>query len=270
VRELQFTRALGGWRFDACALAEQILDCDLLLCLNPWHGPDTSNLLHHLPDAESIGFFRGFHHQIACDYHGHAIDMAFAIPAYLDSTLVPAQFAGPPAISPSTIARAQEFRRCHVRSEFSLFVHTDTRPQKCWPPERFAQAINRFLRDHSDFTALIVDLHKRWIGDVEFADRVVPFSLPLDVSLALLRDCDLFLGVDSCHLHAADLFGVPGVALFGPTRCRRWGYRFTDHWHLQGAQRMDSIGVDDVFTALRRLALSARSHYQRTTCQGST
>lgn len=40
--------------------------------------------------------------------------------------------------------------------------------------------------------------------------------LRLGVALALVSLSDLFLGVDSCMLHMADLCRVPGVGLFGP------------------------------------------------------
>ena len=189
-----------------------------------------------------------------CDYQGHAVDMAFAVPAYLDPTLRAEDFSGPPAVSEFASATARAFLRRRARSQFSLFVHMDTKPEKRWPRDRFAQALQRFLSEFPNFTAFVVNIRSEPIWPMEFPDRVVLFSLSLDATLALLRECDLFLGVDSCHLHAADLFRVPGVALFGPTSCRRWGYRFTDHWHLQGGEQMEVIGVSDVCTALRQLA----------------
>jgi ADP-heptose:LPS heptosyltransferase len=83
---------------------------------------------------------------------------------------------------------------------------------------------------------------------------VVPLRLPLDACFAVLSESDLFLGIDSCHLHAADLFRIPAVGLFGPTTARRWGVRFPPHWHFQGNGSTDAIGPGEVADALGRLA----------------
>jgi ADP-heptose:LPS heptosyltransferase len=253
VYEVNLQRAGKGWNFDPWDLVHRIGKCDLLLCLNPWHNGSTSELLAALPRISSVGFFREFRHHLPCDYQGHAMDMGFAVPAFLDQTLRLADFSQPPVLPLSALISAREFKRAHATTPRTLFVHADTYPAKRWRPDRFARVLDRFLREFPDFTALVVDRGERF-GSPRFHERMLPFNLPLDVSFALLGEADLFLGVDSCHLHAADLFRVPSVALFGPTSCRRWGYKFAEHWHLQGSGRMDDIGVDDVSKALNSLA----------------
>jgi len=100
----------------------------------------------------------------------------------------------------------------------------------------------------------VVDVRGEGICRRRSSDRIAPVNLPLDACFALLRDSQLFLGVDVCHLHAADLFRVPGVALFGASTSRRWGYKFCKHRHLQSSGNMNEIGVDDVYEALSSLA----------------
>jgi aspartyl/asparaginyl beta-hydroxylase (cupin superfamily) len=252
--------ASTGFTFDARVLAKHIGECDLILSINPWHTDNVSELLGLFPQAESIGFFPNFRHSLPCDYEANAVDMAFAVPAALYSGLRVADYSQPPAISEKALEAARAFRRRAPRWSRTLFLHTDTKPEKMWRAERFDRVIDRFLQDFPDFGILTVDVRGSSVRENRYQGRMVPLTLPLDVCFALLSKCDLFLGIDSCHIHAADLFRVPGVGLFGPTTSRRWGYRFTDHLHVQGLGSMDSIGVEEVGEALstfaRRLYMS--------------
>ena len=88
-------------------------------------------------------------------------------------------------------------------------------------------------------------------------DRVIPScGLSLDFALALIAEADLFVGIDSSFLHAADLFRVPGVGMFGPTAPSEWGFRFARHRHVCGKGTMTTIGVPSVVAALNALASS--------------
>jgi hypothetical protein len=62
-----------------------------------------------------------------------------------------------------------------------------------WGASRFRQDLDKFLARYPEFIAL---------------------DLPLPVAMAVIRDSDLFLGVDSCMLHAADFFRLPGKSAF--------------------------------------------------------
>jgi len=54
-------------------------------------------------------------------------------------------------------------------------------------------------------------------------------------------------------LHAADLYRVPGVGLFGPTDPREFGFRFNTSVHLTGGPFMEDIPVESVADALDSL-----------------
>jgi ADP-heptose:LPS heptosyltransferase len=257
IHEIEFRMTGNGWIFDAETLARLIENCDLFLSINPWHTRSVTDLLTRIRNVESIGFFAHYRHRLTCDYTGHAIDMAFAIPASLNRALKLDDFSQPPAIPGSAVTTAQEFRRRHIRTRRSLFVHTETRVEKRWQRERFERVLDDFLQEFPDYTALVVDIPGYELRGGQHSDRALSLSLSLETTFALLRDCDLFLGIDSCHLHAADLFRIPGVGLFGPTTCRRWGFRFSNHRHLQGGRTMDSLDSNDVYEALRSLARSA-------------
>jgi heptosyltransferase-2 len=93
---------------------------------------------------------------------------------------------------------------------------------KCWPPDRFAKALNDFL-SHNDAdvillgTAAEASVSSAIAGDL----RRPPIDLTGKTSIAelpgLLSQCHLFLGNDSGAMHIAAAVGLPVVAIFGPT-----------------------------------------------------
>ena len=135
--------------------------------------------------------------------------------------------------------------------------HADTGAEKL-KPENFVRVLRDFLGEFPEFKAVVVD-GENGIAHQLASDRVIARRpAPGWVLRQMLRACDLFLGIDSCHIHAADLFRAFGVGLFGPTTSRRWGYKFTDHRHIQGQGSMDMISVADVSEALHSLARSVQ------------
>ena len=93
---------------------------------------------------------------------------------------------------------------------------------KCWPPDRFAQALNS-IASHSDSdvilfgtpaeapvsTAISASLRR---PPIDLTGKTTIADLP-----ALLSQCHVFLGNDSGAMHVASAVGLPVVAVFGPT-----------------------------------------------------
>jgi hypothetical protein len=51
-------------------------------------------------------------------------------------------------------------------------------------------------------------------------------------------------------VHVADLWGIPAIGLFGPTRPETWGFRFSDTGvHVDGRGSMQNISVEQVVSA---------------------
>jgi heptosyltransferase-2 len=93
---------------------------------------------------------------------------------------------------------------------------------KCWPPDRFAAAINELLL-HNDAdvvlfgTAAEATVSRAIAGSlrrppIDLTGKTTIGELP-----ALLSQCHLFLGNDSGAMHVAAAVGLPVVAIFGPT-----------------------------------------------------
>jgi heptosyltransferase II len=93
---------------------------------------------------------------------------------------------------------------------------------KCWPPERFAETLNR-LQNHSDADVILFGTsHELAVTSaiaaglkkpaINLAGRTTIAELP-----SLLSRCGIFLGNDSGAMHVAAAVGIPVVAVFGPT-----------------------------------------------------
>jgi heptosyltransferase-2 len=93
---------------------------------------------------------------------------------------------------------------------------------KCWPPDRFADFVNRF-RLHTDADVILFGTAaEQQVSDaiaagingpsISLVGKTTTAALP-----ALLSRCQLFVGNDSGAMHVAAAVGLPVVAVFGPT-----------------------------------------------------
>jgi heptosyltransferase II len=93
---------------------------------------------------------------------------------------------------------------------------------KCWPPDRFADFVNRF-RLHTDADVILFGT----AAEQKVSDAIAAGIKGSSISLvgktaiaalpALLSRCKLFVGNDSGAMHVAAAVGLPVVAIFGPT-----------------------------------------------------
>lgn len=93
---------------------------------------------------------------------------------------------------------------------------------KCWPPARFAKALNDFVSDTDADVILFGTAAEAAVSSAIAADlRRAPIDLTGKTSIAdlpaLLSQCHIFLGNDSGAMHVAAAVGLPVVAIFGPT-----------------------------------------------------
>jgi heptosyltransferase-2 len=93
---------------------------------------------------------------------------------------------------------------------------------KCWPPDRFADFVNRF-RQHTEADVILFGT----AADQPVSDAIAAGIKGPSISLvgktttadlpALLARCHVFVGNDSGAMHVAAAVGLPVVAIFGPT-----------------------------------------------------
>lgn len=93
---------------------------------------------------------------------------------------------------------------------------------KCWPPQRFAEFVNRFRQQTDAHVILFGTPAERTVSDAIIAGIDGPsISLVGATAIsdlpALLSRCQLFVGNDSGAMHVAAAVGLPVVAIFGST-----------------------------------------------------
>jgi ADP-heptose:LPS heptosyltransferase len=239
VHELDWLRVIAGEEWASEEMRSAFRSCDVLLCLDSYRKPPHDVLFEHVDPLHSVGFFPPFEVVVPAERDKHEADLLFEIPRHLDPSLRSSDFARPPPLEPRHRHWARNLRRAAAapRSRV-LVVHADTQEEKMWPRARWAAVLDLFLARHPEFVTFVVGLRSLGLEGIASGRRVVPLCrLGLAHTIAVVGESDLFCGVDSCMLHAADLFGVPGVGLFGPTDCRRYGFRFTPHVHVCGHNR---------------------------------
>jgi ADP-heptose:LPS heptosyltransferase len=240
-------------RIDVERTAREAAPCDLLISLSGDPLSFVAPLAERLGASWTIGYGEGLDERLPYRDRAHAIDTLFAIPQCLDPALRLEEFWQPPTFSPAAEQAATRFLGS-ARGPFprALFVHPETCPERLWASDRLAWVIERFLAERPDFMVLVASLDPVDLGSdgrrVRWIDR------HLELTLALMRYVDLFLGVDSCFLHAADLYRIPGVALFGPTPAWQKGFRFSTRTRHVSAPSMDGIGREAVLEALLDVA----------------
>jgi len=248
-------RIIDGRRvFSADGLAKRIKACDLFISLAPWHSSSVEMLLQLTRPNYAIGFSQHFHEVLPNDSYRHSADVAFNAPRRIDCGLRIEDFSAPPRLSSENARRAIKLRRSLAGNRPLVIIHTDTIQEKMWPAEKWSAFLEIILNRYKTLVVFVVGSSHATADAICRKSRTFPLTgLPLSTSLALISIADWFIGVDSCMLHAADLFRIPAVGLFGPTNAEKWGFRFTKGHHVQGDLTMDSIGVDRVVLAFERL-----------------
>jgi heptosyltransferase II len=98
---------------------------------------------------------------------------------------------------------------------------------KCWPPERFASAINRWLKSWpttkrpAEVLLFGTEAEARVSAAIQAGLEKAALDLTGKTQIAelpaLLSRCSVFIGNDSGAMHVAAAVGLPVVAVFGPT-----------------------------------------------------
>jgi ADP-heptose:LPS heptosyltransferase len=129
-----------------------------------------------------------------------------------------------------------------------------SRPDKAWPADRFLAAAE----------ALRVQCGLQPVFLAGPADDAGPFSrfavlrnASLESLKSIISGADLFLGNDSGPAHVAAAFGIPVVALFGPSDPSAWSPWRTESRVLTSTGPISNITVEDVLSAANALRVRA-------------
>jgi ADP-heptose:LPS heptosyltransferase len=210
-------------------------------------------LLSLVKPASSIGFDKAFQVALPLDFSKHSADLAFDLVRAVEPSMRIEDFASHPDLSPGALELAATVRRLLPQATL-LAIHADSKQEKVWPAGRFRNFLTRLLARVPHLFVLDLGLQNMRLDKIVYGDRVIWCGqAPLGPAMGLVKIANLFIGVDSCFLHAADLFRVPGVGLFGPTRPEEFGFRFGPHRHVVGKSTMEDILEETVMDAVESL-----------------
>jgi len=245
-------------RLDYDTLVSEIGAVDVFINAVPWDIPSNGfirPLWRRLAPTTSIGFPTDDDYDIIVPRDvQHSADLTFKLARLFEPSLQLETYAQPLLLPPTVQEEARSIRAALPAGVKVLVVHADAGwTKKRWPATRFIDLLDRFLSRHRDYVAWIVGMGEEELNVGRERDRVIPYlGQPLDLAMGLVANADLFVGIDSSMLHAADLARVPGVALFGPTQPALWGFRFAPHRHVDKGAMAD-ITVEEVLGALEDL-----------------
>ncbi len=213
---------------DVPASLEGVAHCDTFVSLASWVNPSVLALAAGMGARRTVGFHFPFDQSVKLDPERHMLDNYFAIAKHLVPDARLEAHLQPPVLSQAAVAAARRLRaQLAGPQEKLLFVHPETAPEKMWTPEGYAEALTHFLSHRPGYKVVIVSRSKYPLPLED--SRVLYSQAHLELALALVEQSELFLGIDSVFLHAADLYRKPGVALFGPaTSARAWGFRVSE------------------------------------------
>lgn len=258
INEIQW----GLDQLDRVLASDHVVDiltpCVLLVSLNPWHTESVDRILDRIKPGHSTGFFPAFTTHVPLNFEKHSAELAYDSPRAPGSSVPIAQFPMPPKLPERATAAAAGLLELLPPRSRVVAIHPETREEKMWGLDPFRTFIDNFLDRNPIFFAFIIGLTNLSLDRGRHAARVIPcHGLSFFTSAALVASADLFVGVDSCMLHVADIFRVPDVGLFGPTNPAEFGSRLAISRLVSGGGTMDGIDVSKVVAAtedLQRIA----------------
>lgn len=244
-------------RINVRGIAELVGQTDIFVSLVNWWSDELAELVSRVSPNLTIGTGRHFDEMISWRER-HTVEALFQIPRLFEPQLSPRDFWGfdgnVVALPPLASARA----RANCDGLYRLAIHMDTSEDKMWDGDLLRELLTKLLHRHPQLSIILLGMEDPGLADLSSHPRVLNgLRLPLSDSLALISQSDLFLGVDSCFLHAADLFRKPGVGLFRRGFSLQWGfYSKCDGLNIEATGRVSDIPLSQVVEALEELIWS--------------
>lgn len=250
--ELEFNREDQCRVFDVRKAAAAAASCDILISFATWTSKSMRELTLKLPNT--IGHFDHFHSFIPYDSSIHACDNAFRFLSIDKGNII--DYAWGLKLPHMAVNFAKAFWSAFPKRLYRITVHIETlsnkQPDQDWL-KIFMAVISREIPDH-----LFVFLGRRGIQGISLGKdaRFVEITdIPFLFSSAILRESDYFVGVDSCFLHLADLYRIPGCALFVSTMSWEYGWHFSQTGlNFSTCSQGEEPGDDATLSAHRAIA----------------
>ncbi|MCD4693958.1 glycosyltransferase family 9 protein [bacterium] len=147
----------------------------------------------------------------------------------------------------------QDFR---LKKGFNVVVHVSgNKKSNKWLNERWAKVLDYMVEKYKVniyFTGVKSDLEdiKQINSLMKNKAEIMAGKTNLKELMALIKNSDMYLGIDSGPMHIASTFNKKIIVLFGPTNLKFWKPYSKDLIMIKKSSFMRSILVDDVKRAL--------------------
>jgi ADP-heptose:LPS heptosyltransferase len=244
--------------FDYISVSNILQGSDLFISFNYGYHAAIYALVNLLEPKFSIGFDASFDAELYQDHCKHASEIYYEAAKLLSVHEDIKTYCYPPKIlfSIENIVKNlfSGIKNIVDGEAFILAIHTDTQPCKMWNQENWIIFIENFLNDFSN--GIIVILGVTFEFNIHESRVVDLTKLPIDMSMALLKQCNAFIGVDSCMLHIADLFNIASVGLFIGTSHKVYGLKYSPHYLNLVSNKKNCVSPDDALEAIKKVAFN--------------
>lgn len=170
-----------------------------------------------------------------------------------------------PSLSVSRLDQeeAARFLSAVEKKTWIIGVHAGAgKPQNRWPPERFAEVLNRLQKRRKCF--IYFTGTQKDLPGIEAIEKSLPFSTrrflekSLTQTAALIQRSHLFLTNDTALMHVGAAVPTPQVSLFGPTSPQHWAPRGKRKIALRKGNTMHALDAATVEAACLSLLKGQR------------
>ena len=245
---------------------KQIKHVDIVISLLTDKSESLEQLIELWKPKWTAGMFGSHDFVLKCYKDLNMFCACFELMKLIDSSIVITDFAYPIIIPKPALHTAKLFLNHIIRNNTKILcIHMETKPEKMWSKNSWQQLLNQVLVTLPNYKILIIGLKEDSSIDKDDKNIISFFGFNLALIAAMLTCADIFIGVDSCMLHLADLAKIPSIGLFGPTDPKRFGCYFTNGRNIHSANKMMDMKVADVLQELALLSDSfQRKNYETT------
>jgi hypothetical protein len=251
--QMHLNAGKDGRDFPLDGLQDYVKGCDLFLSFAGWTSPSLIELQNYCAAKTSVGYFSNFDICLPRSPNAHLFDTMFLIPQAIFPELQIEMFSSPPTFSLPIRAAGDDILSA-LRDRTCIALHPEGSVfDKSYPDASLRALVHLLLETTNASICIFGQSHGYSVFD-EISERIIVFnSITLELASYLISRMSLFVGVDSCFLHMADICRVPTVGLFGPADPTVWGCRFAPHLYVR-ATAMNEIDAKAVAAAVRSLA----------------
>ncbi|MEO0649467.1 MAG: glycosyltransferase family 9 protein [Planctomycetota bacterium] len=247
----------GDEPLDPKLISPELAQSDCMICLNDWDSGAVDSLIQQVAPRESIGFDPSFGTVLERRFEVHNAEFAFEVVKCLAPGSELQDFWGPIPPTERAASAVASLRAELLDGALLVAVHAETGGSKNLTAEAWSYVVDGLLALDPRLQLVLLGLRESSLGPGSADPSRVHSALgqPIDVSIAIAAGADLFVGIDSSMLHAADLGGTPGVGVFTVTDATRWGVWSPGSEPVEcPARGMGDGEVGRILVALRRVA----------------